>query len=205
MPASKLLTVNPNLDKPERDLPADLSIHGRLAIALVFPPSNRTQASKEWRAIMPSQIEMGEIMPVNWPHHLQALIPEAGRALLQKQRQKLENDVRSASQAFLPVIAAERGSTLAQLQEEYKYGWLLVNTRCFYWDYPIISAEAGGALGEPRRKKGGARPLTSKKWPRDDCMALCPVIDYFNHADDDGVSRHLAQLKTGCSGIGDSH
>lgn len=187
MPASTLLTVNPNLETPERDLPVELSIHGRLAIALVFPPSDGTQASKEWRAIMPSRHEMKEIMPVNWPQRLRDLVPEAGQLLLRNQREKLENDVRLASETFLPGLTAEKGVTLAQLQEEYRYGWLLVNTRCFYWDYPVI-LDGSRNLGKGvKGNKGKGASGKQKKWPRDDCMALCPVIDYFNHADDEGV------------------
>ena len=48
---------------------------------------------------------------------------------------------------------------------EYTYYWLIVNTRCFYFD----------ALG-------GQVPKS-----RDDRMVLCPFVDYFNHSDH-GVS-----------------
>ena len=46
-------------------------------------------------------------------------------------------------------------------EEIYTYFWLIVNTRSFYY----------------------IRPGTKTKPPPDDCMALCPFIDYFNHAD----------------------
>jgi hypothetical protein len=49
--------------------------------------------------------------------------------------------------------------------EEYVYFWLIVNTRCLFYDFE-------------------KNPHPTR---RDDCMCLCPYIDYFNHADK-GVS-----------------
>jgi SET domain len=46
-------------------------------------------------------------------------------------------------------------------QEVFIQNWLIVNTRTFYWVTPGV-----------------------RKVPRDDCMALNPFADYFNHADD---------------------
>jgi hypothetical protein len=46
-------------------------------------------------------------------------------------------------------------------QKRYLYNWLIVNTRTFYWTIPGIK----------------------KVPPPDDCMALNPFADYFNHAD----------------------
>lgn len=51
---------------------------------------------------------------------------------------------------------------------DYVYHWLIVNTRSFYYDSASVSAPKS----------------------RDDCMILCPFIDYFNHADH-GVSAEL--------------
>lgn len=47
-------------------------------------------------------------------------------------------------------------------QKRYLYNWLIVNTRTFYWTIPGIK----------------------KIPPPDDCMALNPFADYFNHADE---------------------
>ena len=51
------------------------------------------------------------------------------------------------------------------------YYWLIANTRTFYHELP------------GRKQK--------KKMAREDCMALCPFADYFNHADDEGVGEYL--------------
>jgi hypothetical protein len=45
--------------------------------------------------------------------------------------------------------------------DTYLYNWLIVNTRTFYW----------------------VTPGNKKRPPPDDCMALNPFADYFNHAD----------------------
>ena len=54
-------------------------------------------------------------------------------------------------------------------REEYVYHWLIINTRSFYCVAPGIPSAAP-----------------------DDCMALCPFVDYFNHADA-GVNLALSQ------------
>lgn len=45
-------------------------------------------------------------------------------------------------------------------KEKYHYAWLIVNTRTFFWTFPDVR----------------------KKLKTDDCMALSPFADYFNHA-----------------------
>ena len=62
---------------------------------------------------------------------------------------------------FAKVEACVPGADMA----EYLYFWLVVNTRSFYFEF-----------------HGQKRPIS-----RDDCMVLCPFIDYFNH-EDHGVS-----------------
>ncbi|RDW63823.1 SET protein [Coleophoma crateriformis] len=47
-------------------------------------------------------------------------------------------------------------------KDDYLYNWLIVNTRTFYY----------------------VPPRSKKNLPRDDCMALNPFADYFNHADE---------------------
>jgi hypothetical protein len=53
----------------------------------------------------------------------------------------------------------------------FTYTWLIVNTRTFYWEYPDLP---------------NAHPRLPKKRPQltsDDCYAMCPFMDYFNHSD----------------------
>ena len=77
--------------------------------------------------------------------------------LLAKQKAKLMKD-----------FAHVRSSVPNLSFESYRYHWLLVNTRSFYYDL-----------------LPGKKPKS-----RYDCMVLCPFADYFNHADH-GVCRDL--------------
>jgi hypothetical protein len=73
-------------------------------------------------------------------------------ALLSNQEKKFAQDWAAVSAAF-PSLSKDR----------YLYSWLLVNTRTFYYTAPIT----------PKRPR-----------PKDpnECMALNPFADYFNHA-----------------------
>ena len=51
-------------------------------------------------------------------------------------------------------------------KDTFLYYWLVVNTRTFYYELPGLSG----------------------KRAKEDCMVMCPFIDYFNHADH-GVSQ----------------
>lgn len=82
---------------------------------------------------------------------------DSSLGILCQQERKLREDWAIASKVF-------PGETL----EKYTYYWLLVNTRCFYYELP------------------GAKYHSA----RGDRMVLCPFIDYFNHQDH-GVSIYL--------------
>lgn len=77
--------------------------------------------------------------------------------LLYRQRQKLEKDWKHFSQSGLEADFSN-----------FRYCWLIVNTRCFYYELPGM-----------------------KKPPSiEDRIVLCPFIDLFNHQDK-GVSNIL--------------
>lgn len=81
--------------------------------------------------------------------------------MLEKQRAKIQRDRKSLHGAMNPELLAS---------DLYTHNWLLVNSRCFYWDYPTAS-------------KGRKPAKRRRDLPPDECMALCPFADYFNHAD----------------------
>jgi len=56
--------------------------------------------------------------------------------------------------------------------EHYVYNWLLVNTRTFYFTSPLI--------------------FLPKPINRDDCMALNPFADYFNHSSSPSASASFS-------------
>jgi len=136
-------------------------------------------------------------MPALWSEELQCLLPAEAKALLQKQKVKLYGpygDLAAASEVLLPAHAGASGSDRVDMNREYVEGWLLVNSRCFYWDYPVLGGALKGkvdAVGVKRGRDG------RRKRDRNDCMAMCPVMDYFNHADGEGVSFDFFSIVSG--------
>jgi hypothetical protein len=60
-------------------------------------------------------------------------------------------------------------------EQTFKYYWMLVNSRCYYWNF-----------AKSRKRKRGEEGKVSVN----ECMALCPFADYFNHGSD-GAGIHL--------------
>jgi hypothetical protein len=142
-------------------LPENITIHGKLAASLALWYTNQTpHAYHLWQAVWPTQSDFAVTMPYFYPPALSALLPPAATTLLTAQRRNLEKDW-SALHTHMPTIT----------KETYTYTWLIVNTRTFYWDYPDLPNS------HPRLPKRRAK-LTA-----DDCYAMCPFIDYFNHSD----------------------
>lgn len=168
----------------------DISVHGLLASFLAFGAAELSPYTL-WRETWPSPQELEDSMPILWPsnwktahvhqsfgtvfqNQVWALPPAIGgrwgswkmlshtdssSGLLCQQERRLQEDWENASKVF-------PGETL----EKYRYYWLLVNTRSFYYD--LSGAEYHQA--------------------RQDRMVLCPFIDYFNHQDH-GVSIYSIQ------------
>lgn len=148
---------------------------------------------------MPSHASLRSCMPVLWPDDIRPHLPPAAAALCAKQKAKMSNDVdRAITWSFgaeeaqgmkLGEGIAPGGGSIA---DRYTYAWLLVNTRCFYWDYPVL----GGALKEKGpAKRGLDGKVVERKRDRDDCLAMCPVLDYFNHTDGDGVRGFCSKCR----------
>ena len=99
-------------------------------------------------------------MPLYYPKDLQDLLPRAATVLLTNQRTKLEKDWNDL-RAHIPSVS----------KDLFMYTWLIVNTRTFYWEYPDLPNS------HPRL------PKKRKQLTADDCYAMCPFMDYFNHSD----------------------
>lgn len=142
----------------------NVSVHGTLAADMTLDKSSKYAP---WNAVIPQIADLYG-MPFYWPADLQALLPPQARKLLAKQKAKLEKDWSQIYGAFAEMrLEEEEGEDGRFL---YEWFWLLVNSRTFYY----INA----AL---------------KKWrgaTKDDHMALQPVADLFNHADEAGC--HVA-------------
>jgi hypothetical protein len=99
-------------------------------------------------------------MPFYYSPELQNLLPHAAKLLLSTQRTKLEKDWNDL-RPHIPSVS----------KELFTYTWLIVNTRTFYWEYPDLPNS------HPRL------PKKRKQLTADDCYAMCPFMDYFNHSD----------------------
>jgi hypothetical protein len=99
-------------------------------------------------------------MPLCYSKELQDLLPHAATLLLTNQRAKLEKDWKDLH-TLIPSVD----------KDLFTYTWLIVNTRTFFWEYPDLPNS------HPRLPKKRSQ-LTA-----DDCYAMCPFMDYFNHSD----------------------
>lgn len=127
-----------------RKLPK-VSVHAVLAADLALDESDKYS---KWNAVLPTREDV-KTMPLLWNAKLQDFLPRRGQEILAKQESKFKHHWEIVSKAF-PSLT----------EEVYKYAWLLVNTRTFYYT----------------DKK-------TEKLPKDDHMVLQPVADLFNHAD----------------------
>jgi hypothetical protein len=136
-------------------------VHGKLAAALALWCSDpKHQEYELWQNVWPTKNDFNSTMPFYYAKELQNLLPPAAMLLLTNQRTKLEkdwNDLRT----HIPSVS----------KDLFTYTWLIVNTRTFYWEYPDLSNI------HPRLPKKRSQ-LTA-----DDCYAMCPFMDYFNHSD----------------------
>jgi hypothetical protein len=99
-------------------------------------------------------------MPLCYSKELQDLLPPAATLLLTNQRAKLEKDWKDLH-THIPSV--DKGM--------FMYTWLIVNTRTFFWEYPDLPNS------HPRL------PKKRNQLTADDCYAMCPFMDYFNHSD----------------------
>lgn len=131
----------------------------------------------QWMAVMPTRAAFTHNMPLLWPKHLQELLPEGARKIFEKQKIKHDRDIAILDRGFLDKMLQNdcEKRTLDELRALYTHAWLLVNSRCFFYDIPAPAADGRALRGKRKRKD------------RDDCMAMCPVLDCFNHSDEEDV------------------
>ncbi|KAB5562911.1 hypothetical protein GE09DRAFT_1056670 [Coniochaeta sp. 2T2.1] len=148
VPTTLLRTVDTVPNSIRKKLPTDMSVHGLLAADLAL---DKTSTYKLWNAVVSSKAELEDSCPLAWVPELQTYLPSPAAERQRKQQSKFARDWEEVRLAF-PALS----------EENYRYAWLLVNTRTFYY----------------------STPRTEKLFHRDDRMALQPVADLFNHADE---------------------
>jgi hypothetical protein len=148
VPTGLLRTVDTVPRLVRKKLPSHMSVHGLLAADLAL---DKSPTYKLWNAVIPSKSELEESCPLAWVPELQTYLPTPAAERLRKQQSKYARDWEEVRLAF-PAVK----------EDDYRYAWLLVNTRTFYY----------------------STPKTEKLYHKDDRMALQPVADLFNHADE---------------------
>lgn len=126
----------------------------------LFHSDKEHQQYTLWHDVWPTDSDFRATMPFYYAKELQDLLPRAATLLLNNQRTKLEKDWKDLH-PHIPAIP----------KDLFTYTWLIVNTRTFYWEYPDLPNS------HPRL------PKKRKQLTADDCYAMCPFMDYFNHSD----------------------
>ncbi|KAK6367408.1 hypothetical protein LTS17_010334 [Exophiala oligosperma] len=103
-----------------------------------------------WRQSLPSMQDL-QTMPVVWEEVVAQCLPSKARGILSKQAAKIRKDWDAVTAGHIDVSF-----------ENFRYFWLLVNTRTFYYT--------------PSNMK--TAPVSSEE-----CLAVVPYGDYFNHSD----------------------
>ncbi|KAK7985098.1 hypothetical protein PG988_002720 [Apiospora saccharicola] len=184
VPARCLRSIETVPKSLSRRLPRDISVHGLLAADLAL---DSTDTYAAWNAVCPTPADFAS-MPLHWPPALQELLPGPARALLARQRAKVERDWAAASKLFLSSSSSSPSSSsppsdangdddddgtekktegdataaaadASAKKQRFIHAWLLVNTRTFYHESPRLRRRA-----------------------KEDRMVLQPVADLFNHA-----------------------
>ena len=178
IPFGQLLTPNTIPEEFKKMHNKAISMNGLIASFLC---NGTVEQYSYWKSTWPSPDDLAETLPIMMPQSLRdeqhasmngvnrsfRLLPPGiyrpmldenrrdvdskdSLSLLSKQEAKLQRDWRMVVKAFSDAIF-----------KQYRYYWLLVNTRCFYCDLPALSEVQN----------------------REDKMVLCPFLDFFNHAD----------------------
>ncbi len=117
--------------------------HLAITALLAFGPAD--SAYSIWRHELPTLEDFRASMPIYWPQCLQDLLPPSARQSLTRQSADYQKDWDAVS----PIC-----QTHGFREEDFKYYWMIVNSRSFHW--------------KPPRGKAGL-------------MVMCPFIDYMNH------------------------
>ncbi|RVD90107.1 uncharacterized protein DFL_001083 [Arthrobotrys flagrans] len=102
-------------------------------------------------SILPPFSSFKSSMPLFWSDEILNNCPPWVRSFAIRQQRKLKDDYAHAVK-----MHGERGVEFSK--EEYEWAWAAVNTRSIYY-----------------------RPKKWYKVPAEDCMTMCPFIDYYNH------------------------
>jgi hypothetical protein len=190
LPAPSLVTIDSPFAQDER-IPAGLTVHCALATAWALNSvAGESRQFQEWEATWPSMEDITSSVPLFWnsrtcvhltpaatgtcympPLRLVGLLLILLLGYLANVQQKYTKDWNGVKHVIRD----------AEIKEQsFKYYWMLVNSRCYYWDF-----------AQSRKRKRGEEKIVSV----DECMALCPFADYFNHG---STGCTFNSTKAGC-------
>jgi len=150
VPARALLTIDSG-ESYDKSIKRHKTAHEILTEAT--GPTVETDR-QPWYGTWPDFDSVNSSFPLMWDKQWQNLLPPTAKKIFDIQLLKYKSAVRGREQQLA------RGDK--RQTEAYKYRWLLINSRCYFWPYAKSRQSAGNV---------------------DECMALVPFADYFNHSD----------------------
>ncbi|KAK3696763.1 hypothetical protein LTR37_017787 [Vermiconidia calcicola] len=142
------------------------SPQAQLAVSAMLKFGAKDSSLKLWQDVWPTGADFEDSMPMCWPASTQEFLPPPVQQPLARQLADYRNDWSSARR-----VCAQHGF----IEREFKYYWMIVNSRSFHW--------------KPPRGKGGS-------------MVMCPFIDYMNHGPS-GSGCNVSQSPKGYEVVAD--
>ncbi|EPS36854.1 hypothetical protein H072_9631 [Dactylellina haptotyla CBS 200.50] len=131
--------------------PIDYPTRVHSSLAAYIASKRHNGENDPFISILPSPESFKTSMPMSWSDEVLSHCSPWVRSFALKQKEKLQDDYDHAVKVHTP-------KNLNFTQEEYDWAWAVVNTRTIYY-----------------------RPKKWYKIPAEDCMTMCPFIDYYNH------------------------
>lgn len=131
----------------QRDGLKKASPQAQLAYSALSAFTSPTLDWKIWETVLPKKEDFEASMPMCWSQDLRRRLPAPVQQPLARQLADFEKDWDAVK---------SKCEKNCHTQDEFKYWWMIVNSRSFHWK------PSAGAL------KSGA-------------MVMCPFIDYINH------------------------
>ena len=158
IPEKAMFKPDPSLLK--REALDRASPQAQLAISAMLTFGGEMASIKLWESVWPTRNDFEESMPMCWPAALQQQLPPSVHQPLERQLSDYQKDWNAARE-----LCNRRDLD----EDDFKYYWMIVNSRSFHW--------------KPPRQKAGV-------------MVMCPFIDYINHSPT-GSSCHVSQTAKG--------
>ena len=138
------------------------SPQAQLALSALVAFSKDDSSLKVWSETWPTLQDLEASMPMCWPPSLQQLLPPSVQQPLERQMMDYRNDCAAVSH-----VCESHGFS----EREFRYFWMIVNSRSFHWQPPARGGESGA-------------------------MVMVPFIDYLNHGPT-GSGCNVAQTNRG--------